>query len=60
MLEVNYKSSVYRELAQFGSVQPNTEKMSNLKIETGCLISVRSYFCVNLVSLYTFVTHLFH
>lgn len=60
MLGVNYESSVYRELAQFGSVQLNREKMDNLKIETGCQISVWSYFCVNLIFLYSFQKHLFH
>lgn len=59
MLGVNYESSVYRELTQFGSVQPNTEKMNNLRIGTGCQILVWSYFCVNLIFLYSFLTHSF-
>lgn len=59
MLGVNYESSAYRELTQFGSVQPNTEKINNLRIETGCQILVWSYFCVNLIFLYSFLTHSF-
>lgn len=55
MLGVNYESSVYRQIAQLESVQPNREKMYNLKIETGCQISVWSYFCVNLIFLYFFL-----
>jgi len=60
MLGVNYETSVYRELPHFGSVQPNREKMNNFKIETGCQISVWSYFCVNLIFPYSVLTHLFH
>lgn len=55
----NYESSVYRELAQFGSVQPKREKINNLKIETGWITSVWFYFCVNLIFLSSSLTHLF-
>lgn len=40
MLGVKYESSVYREIAQLGSVQPNMETFDNFKIKT----NVKSQF----------------